>query len=100
MAHGFSNLVLHNIFDKAASGWTVCDSAAKTRDNFDRCLLRCMAEVKFNDRGLEPAHTGVWMVRVCTSEEQCHFREVPELALRLVPRSIALSLEVPVFESL
>ena len=56
-----------------------------------------MAEVKFNDRGLEPAHTGVWMVRVCTStEEKCHFREVPELALRLVPRFIALSLEVPV----
>ena len=96
VAHGFSNLVLHNIFDKAASGWMVCDSAAKTRDNIDRSLLRCMAEVKFNDRGLEPAHTGVWMVRVCTSEEQCHFCEVPELALRLVPRSIALSLEVPV----
>ena len=88
--------MLHNIFDKAASGWVVCDSAAKTPDNFDRSLLRCMAEVKFNDRGLEPAHTGVWMVRVCTSEEQCHFCEVPELALRLVPRSIALSLEVPV----
>ena len=88
--------MLHNIFDKAASGWMVCDSAAKTRDNFDRSLLRCMAEVKFNDRGLEPAHTGVWMVRVCTSEEQHRFREVPELALRLVPRSIALSLEVPV----
>jgi len=96
VAHGFSNLMLHNIFDKAASGWVVCDSAAKTPDNFDRSLLRCMAEVKFNDRGLEPANTGVWMVRVCTSEEQCDFREVPELALRLVPRSIALSLEVPV----
>ena len=97
VAHGFSNLVLHNIFDKAASGWLVCDSAAKTRDNVDRSLLWCTAEVKFNnDRGLEPAHTGVWMVRVCTSEEQCHFREVPELALRFVPRSIALSLEVPV----
>ena len=88
--------MLHNIFDEGASGWLVCDSAAKTRDNFDRSLLRCMAEVKIDDWGLEPAHTGVWMVRVCTSEEQCHFREVPELALRLVPRSIALSLEVPV----
>ena len=44
----------------------------------------------------DAAHFGVWMVRVCTSEEQCHFCEVPELARRLVPRSIALSLEVPV----
>ncbi len=42
------------------------------------------------------AHIGVWMVRVCTSEEQYRFREVPEMALRSVPRSIALSLEVPV----
>ena len=93
VAHGFSNLVLHNIFDEAASGWMVCDSAAKTRDNCNRCLLRCMAEVKLDDMGFEPAHTGVWMVRVCTSEEQC-FCKVPELALRFVPRSIALSLEV------
>ena len=52
VAHGFSNLVLHNIFDKAASGWMVCDSAAKTRDNVDCSLLWCTAEVKFNDRGL------------------------------------------------
>ena len=80
----------------------MCDSAAKTRDNFDRSLLRCMAKVNFNDRGLEPAHTGtgtgtgVWVVRVCTSDEQCSFREVPELALRFEPRSIALSLEIPV----
>ena len=96
VAHGFSNLVLHNIFDKAASGWMVCDSAAKTRANCNRCLLRCMAEVKLDDMGLEPAHTGVWMVRVCTSEGQCGFCKVPELALRFVPRSIALSLEVPV----
>ena len=94
VAHGFSNLVLHNIFDEAASGWMVCDSAAKTRDNCNRCLLRCMAEVKLDDMGLEPAHTGVWKVRVCTSEKQCRFCEVPELALRFVPRSIALSLEV------
>ena len=100
VADGFSNLVLHNIFDEEASSWLVCDSAAKTRDNCNRCLLRCMAEVKLDDMGLEPAHTGVWMVRVCTSEEQHRFREVPELALRSVPRSIALSLEVPVFASL
>ena len=96
VAHGFSNLVLHNIFDEAASGWMVCDSAAKTLDNCERCLLRCMAEGKLDDRGLKPAHTGVWMVRVCTSEKQYRFSEVPELALRFVPRSIALSLEVPV----
>ena len=96
VAHGFSNLVLRSIFDEAASGWLVCDSAAKTRDNCNRCLLRCMAEVKLDDMGLEPAHTGVWKVRVCTSEKQCRFCEVPELALRFVPRSIALSLEVPV----
>ena len=25
VAHGFSNLVLHNIIDEAASGWMVCD---------------------------------------------------------------------------
>ena len=55
-----------------------------------------MAEVKLDDMGLEPAHTGVWMVRVCTSEEQCRFCEVPELALRFVPRSMALSLELSV----
>ena len=51
---------------------------------------------ELDDRGLEPAHTGVWLVRVCASEGQCTFRKVPELALRFVPRSIALSLEVPV----
>ena len=99
VAHGFSNLVLHNIFDETASSWLVCDSAAKTQDNFDRSLLRCMessADAEFDDRGLESAHIGVWMVRVCTSEEQYRFREVPEMALRSVPRSIALSLEVPV----
>ena len=83
-------------FDSCSASSDVCDSAAKTPDNFDRSLLRCMAEVKSNDRGLEPANTGVWMVRVCTSEEQHRFCEVPELALRSVPRSIALSLEVPV----
>ena len=48
------------------------------------------------DAELDSAHNGVWMVRVCTSEEQYRFREVPEMALRSVPRSIALSLEVPV----
>ena len=48
------------------------------------------------DAELDSAHIGVWKVRVCTSEEQYRFREVPELALRSVPRSIALSLEVPV----
>ena len=74
MAHGFSNLVLRSIFDEAASGWLVCDSAAKTRDNCDRCLLRCMAEVKLDDRGIESALTGVWMVHACTSEERCGFR--------------------------
>ena len=94
VAHGFSNLVLHNIFDEEASSWLVCDSAAKTQDNFDRSLLRCMESSA--DAELDSAHIGVWMVRVCTSEEQYHFREVPEMALRSVPRSIALSLEVPV----
>ena len=48
----------------------------------------------------QPILVNVWMVRVCTSEEQYHFREVPEMALRSVPRSIALSLELPVFASL
>ena len=91
---GFSKLVLHDIFDETASSWLVCDSAAKTQDNFDRSLLRCMESSA--DAEFDSANIGVWMVRVCTSEEQCHFREVPELALRLVPRSIALSLEVPV----
>jgi hypothetical protein len=94
VADGFSNLVLHNIFDEEASSWLVCDSAAKTQDNFDRSLLRCMESSA--DAELDSAHIGVWMVRVCTSEEQYRFREVPEMALRSVPRSIALSLEVPV----
>ena len=95
VADGFSNLVLHNIFDETASSWLVCDSAAKTQDNFDRSLLRCIG-VFCGDAELDSAHIGVWMVRVCTSEEQYRFREVPELALRSVPRSVALSLEVPV----
>ena len=94
VADGFSNLVLHNIFDEEASSWLVCDSAAKTQDNFDRSLLRCLESSA--DAEFDAAHFGVWMVRVCTSEEQHRFREVPELALRSVPRSIALSLEVPV----
>ena len=94
VADGFSKLVLHNIFDETASSWLVCDSAAKTQDNFDRSLLRCMESSA--DAELDSAHIGVWMVRVCTSEEQYCFREVPEMALRSVPRSIALSLEVPV----
>ena len=42
VADGFSKLVLHNIFDETASSWLVCDSAAKTHDNFDRSLLRCV----------------------------------------------------------
>ena len=92
VADGFSNLVLHNIFDKEASSWLVCDSAAKTQDNFDRSLLRCLESSA--DAEFDAAHFGVWMVRVCTSEKQCRFCEVPELALRFVPRSIALSLEV------
>ena len=96
VADGFSNLVLHNIFDEEASSWLVCDSAAKTQDNFDRSLLRCMEASASADAELDSAHIGVWMVRVCTSEEQYRFREVPEMALRSVPRSIALSLEVPV----
>ena len=66
----------------------------KTQDNFDRSLLRCMESSA--DAEFDSAHIGVWMVRVCTSEEQYRFREVPEMALRSVPRSIALSLEVPV----
>ena len=94
MADGFSNLVLHNIFDETASSWLVCDSAAKTQDNFDRSLLRCLESSA--DAEVDAAHFGVWMVRVCTPEEQHRFREVPELALRSVPRFIALSLEVPV----
>ena len=94
VADGFSNLVLHNIFDEEASSWLVCDSAAKTQDNFDRSLLRCIEASA--DAEFDSAHIGVWMVRVCTSEEQYRFREVPEMALRSVPRSIALSLEVPV----
>ena len=94
VADGFSKLVLHNMFDEEASFWLVCDSAAKTQDNFDRSLLRCMESSA--DAELDSAHIGVWMVRVCTSEEQYRFREVPEMALRSVPRSIALSLEVPV----
>ncbi len=94
MADGFSNLVLHNMFDEEASFWLVCDSAAKTQDNFDRSLLRCIEASA--DAEFDSAHIGVWMVRVCTSEEQYRFREVPEMALRSVPRSIALSLEVPV----
>ena len=94
MADGFSNLVLHNIFDEMVSFWLVCDSAAKTQDNFDRSLLRCMESSA--DAEFDAAHFGVWMVRVCTPDEQHRFREVPELALRSVPRSIALSLEVPV----
>ena len=89
-----SVVVLHNIFDEEASFWLVCDSAAKTQDNFDRSLLRCIEASA--DADFDSAHIGVWTVRVCTSEEQYHFREVPELALRSVPRSIALSLEVPV----
>ena len=94
VADGFSNLVLHNIFDEEASSWLVCDSAAKTQDNFDRSLLRCLESSA--DAEFDAAYFGVWMVRVCTSEEQHRFREVPEMALRSVPRSIALSLEVPV----
>ena len=94
VADGFSNLVLHNIFDETASSWLVCDSVAKTQDNFDRSLLRCLESSA--DAEFDAAYFGVWMVRVCTSEEQHRFREVPELALRSVPRSIALSLEVPV----
>ena len=59
-----------------------------------RSLLRCIESSA--DAEFDSAHIGVWMVRVCTSEEQCwyRFREVPEMALRSVPRSIALSLEV------
>ena len=97
-ADGVSNLVLHNIFDETASSWLVCDSAAKTQDNFDRSLLRCLessADAEF-DSAMDSANIGVWMVRVCTSDEQHRLREVPEMALRSVPRSIALSLEVPV----
>ena len=71
---------------ETASSWLVCDSAAKTQDNFDRSLLRCLESSA--DAELDAAHFGVWMVRVCTSEEQYRFREVPELALRSVPRSV------------
>ena len=63
-------------------------------DNFDRSLLRCMESSA--DAEFDSANIGVWMVRVCTSDEQHRLREVPEMALRSVPRSIALSLEVPV----
>ena len=94
VARGLSNLVLHNMFDHTASFWLVSESAAKTRDNFDRSLLKCMAEF---DDSPQPADAGVWSVRICTSDELswCDFREVPELALRSVPRSIAISLEQP-----
>ena len=86
VADGFSNLVLHNIFDEEASSWLVCDSAAKTQDNFDCSLLRCLESSA--DAEFDATHFGVWTVRVCTPEEQHRFREVPELALRSVPRSI------------
>ena len=99
MAHGFSNLVLHNIFDEEASSWLVCDSAAKTQDNFDRSLLRCMessVDVEFDTNSTQPILVCGWCVFLHVGGAVYRFREVPEMALRSVPRSIALSLEVPV----
>ena len=64
--------------DGTATFWLVSESAAKTQDNFDRSLLRCMESSA--DAEFDSANIGVWMVRVCTSEEQYRFREVPEMA--------------------
>ena len=89
-AHGLSNLVLHMLSDGTATFWLVSESAAKTRDNFENSLLLCMSNADSNHPFA--SYTGVWNVRSHPSVPGV-FREMPELALRSVPRSIALSLE-------
>ena len=90
-AHGLSNLVLHMLSDGTATFWLVSESAAKTRDNFENSLLLCMSSANDSNHPFA-SYTGVWNVRSHPSVPGV-FREMPELALRSVPRSIALSLE-------
>ena len=90
-AHGLSNLVLHMLSDGTATFWLVSESAAKTRDNFENSLLLCMSSANDSNHPFA-SYTGVWNVRNHPSVPGV-FREMPELALRSVPRSIALSLE-------
>ena len=90
-AHGLSNLVLHMLSDGTATFWLVSESAAKTRDNFENSLLLCMSSANDSNHPFA-SYTGVWNVRSHPFVPGV-FREMPELALRSVPRSIALSLE-------
>ena len=80
--------------DGTATFWLVSESAAKTRDNFENSLLLCMSSANDSNHPFA-SYTGVWNVRNHPSVPGV-FREMPELALRSVPRSVALSLEVPV----
>ena len=97
-AHGLSNLVLHMLSDGTATFWLVSESAAKTRDNFENSLLLCMSSANDSNHPFA-SYTGVWNVRNHPSVPGV-FREMPELALRSVPRSIALSLEPDFVEDL
>ena len=90
-AHGLSNLVLHMLSDGTATFWLVSESAAKTQDNLENSLLLCMSSANDSNHPFA-SYTGVWNVRNHPFVPGV-FREMPELALRSVPRSIALSLE-------
>ncbi len=95
-AHGLSNLVLHMHSEETATFWLVSESAAKTQDNLENSLLLCMSSANDSNHPFA-SYTGVWNVNVRSHPSVPGvFREMPELALRSVPRSIALSLEVPV----
>ena len=92
-AHGLSNLVLHMLSDGTATFWLVSESAAKTQDNLENSLLLCMSSANDSNHPFA-SYTGVWNVNMRSHpSEPGVFREMPELALRSVPRSIALSLE-------